>query len=109
MEYAIDQDVIFHAEDMLRGRKSDAEYAELFAKRLTGRIVGEAGENFIVRLDIPLSDGTKAVVVPPAAAQPVACHWCRDEKRVWKTGFTLEQYEAGAAPQMDCPCCVPCR
>jgi hypothetical protein len=113
MEYAINQVVIFSAEDMLRGRPSDAEYAELFATQRTGKITGESGENFIVTLDQQLRDGSKTVLVPSGSVRPLTCYWCRDTKKVVATPVTGAQIKSGDIPEVDCPCvrsrCTCCK
>jgi hypothetical protein len=106
MEYALDQKVIFDAEDILRGRVSDAEYAELYATQRTGRIAGESGENFIVTLDQRLHDGTTAVIVPSGSVRPIACYWCRDTQKVSATPVTGAHVESGDIPRVDCPYCT---
>jgi hypothetical protein len=105
MAYALDQIVIFSAEDMLRSRPSDAEYAELFATQRTGKITGESGENFIVTLDQQLRDGTKTVLVPSGSVRPLTCYWCRDTQKVYATPVTKGQMESGDIPEKDCPYC----
>jgi hypothetical protein len=91
MEYALDQKVIFDAEDILRNRVSDVEYAKLFATQRTGKITGEFGENFIITLDQRLPDGTKSVVVPSGSVRPIACYWCRDTQKVYATPVTADR------------------
>ena len=91
MEYALDQDVIF-------------EYGKA-AQTLTGRVTGHSGKSFIVTLDHRLRDGSKTVLVPAAIVRPLACHWCRDAKRVSATPIAEGQFESGDIPQVDCPLC----
>jgi hypothetical protein len=74
-------------------------------RQATGKVVGRYDENFIILLDSPLRDGTKAVVVPSDAVKPLACHWCRDSKKVAATPVTLGQYKSGDIPQKECPYC----
>ena len=106
MEYSLNQNVIFLAEDMLRGRLSEAEYNGITGTQRTGKVVGHFSEYFIIKLDATLPDGETAVLVPADACKPLVCHWCRDSKRVADTPFTMGQHEADALPTKDCPHCT---
>jgi hypothetical protein len=92
MEYTINQPVIY---EHLGGKL-----------KFTGKIAGQSGEKtFIVRLDSPLRDGTKAMLIPSGLVRPLACHWCQDTKKVNVPSFTGAQAESGTIPQKDCPYC----
>ncbi len=82
MEYVINQTVTFYGEDMILGRLSDKEYAEMYATKWTGKITGHFGENFIISLDRALPDGSTTVLVPAVSCNPLNCHWCADTKKV---------------------------
>lgn len=105
MEYAIDQSVIFDSEEMLRGKLSNEEYAAIFGTRSTGKITGHFSTNFIIALDIPLRDGTKAVLVPSAVCRPLNCHWCQDRKKLHAYSFTGGQSASDTIPVIDCAYC----
>lgn len=90
MEYSLNQAVAY----------------EHLGSRFTGKIVGQSGENFIVLLDFPLQDGTKAVLVPSGLAVPVSCYWCADTKLVAQTPLTGAQLESGDIPKKLCPYCT---
>ncbi len=95
MEYSIDQSVTF----------------EHWGSPLTGKIVGESGENFIVLLDHRLNngtkdDGTKAMLVPAGFVRPIACYWCADTKKVEGVPVTSAQIESRDMPQITCPYCA---
>ena len=90
MEYSLDQNVIY----------------EHLGGEFTGKIVGQSGDYFIILLDQPLPDRTKAVLVPSAICRPLTCHWCRDTQRVAVTPFTLEQYNTNTIPMKECPYCT---
>ena len=107
MEYALNQNVIFDSEEMLRGKVSEAEYAAIAGTRRTGKITGHFSNYFIVVLDMKLPGGEQSVLVPADACKPLTCHWCQDSKRTSDTPFTLGQYEAGAIPTKPCPYCCP--
>jgi hypothetical protein len=97
MEYALDQRVIY----------------EHLGGDATGKIVGESGDQFIIELDRPLNDGTRATLVPSEAVRPLTCYWCRDTQKVYATPVTLGQYQSGDIPMVDCPCvkgrCTCCK
>jgi hypothetical protein len=73
--------------------------------KATGKIIGRYDLNLIILLDRPLRDGTKAVLVPSDIVHPLACHWCRDTKKVSVTPITGAQFESNDIPQKDCPYC----
>lgn len=106
MEYSLNQNVIFLAEDMLRGRLSEAEYNGIAGTQRTGKVVGHFSEYFIIKLDATLPDGETAVLVPADACKPLTCHWCRDTKKTTNTPFTMGQHEAGCVPTKECPYCA---
>ena len=99
MEYAIDQPVIY-------------EYP-LSGCRGTGKIVGHSGEHFIISLDKPLRDGTRAMLVHSEVVRPLSCHWCLDTQKVYATPVTGAQIASGDIPKVDCPCvrsaCTCCK
>lgn len=105
MEYSLNQEVVFYGEEALLGRLSDEEYAKLFGKKLTGKVIGHFSDNFIVKLNQALSNGETAVLVGAYACKPLTCHWCLDTRRVPVTPFTIRQHEADAVPMTDCPYC----
>ena len=105
MDYSLNQNVIFDSEEMFRGRLSDAEFAAIAGTRRTGKITGHFSDYFIVSLDLKLPSGEESVLVPAGACKPLACHWCRDAKRVGVTPFTMPQYESKTIPTMPCPYC----
>lgn len=87
MEYASNQTVIY----------------EWLGKSFTGKIVGQNNPvNFIVLLDSPLHNGTRAVCVPSDIIRPLVCHWCQDTKKVNVQSFTGLESDI---PQKDCPYC----
>lgn len=88
MEYAINQRV---------------KYAHL---GFTGKIIGHSGENFIILLDSPTSDGSSAVLTPADSVEPLDCTWCGDTQKITVPSFTMAQVEAGEIPEVDCPYCV---
>ena len=105
MEYSLNQNVIFLAEDMLRGRLSDAEYNEIAGEQRTGKVVGHFSAYFIVKLDMTLPNGETAVLVPAADCKPLTCYWCRDTKKTTNTPFTMAQHEADCVATKECPYC----
>lgn len=105
MEYSLNQNVIFYAEDALLGRISDEQYAEMIGTKLTGKVTGHFSDNFIISLDQALFNGETTVLVAMSACKPLSCHWCQDKKLVPAGEFTMEQHEADAMPKAACPYC----
>jgi hypothetical protein len=93
-EYPIDQAVIFNG--------------------VTGKVLSKVAhihgvavnDTYIVMLDQPQSDGTKAVITHADALRLLSCHWCRDTHVVAVTPFTTEQYDTNAIPTKACPYCT---
>jgi hypothetical protein len=105
MEYSLNQNVVFLAEDALLGRLSDEEYERIVGTKLTGKVTGHFSDNFIVTLFQALSNGETSVLVAMDACKPLSCHWCQDRKLVPAGSFTLGQHEANAIPKEACPYC----
>ena len=106
MEYSLNQNVVFLAEDALLGRLSDEEYGRIVGTKLTGKVTGHFSDNFIVSLDRALSNGETSVLVAMDACKPLLCHWCLDKQRVPDSPFTAGQHAANAIPTKDCPYCT---
>ncbi len=88
-EYSIDQAVVFDG-------------------KTTGKVLGKvsSGSNiYIIRLDQPQPDGTKAIVVHADDLRLLTCHWCLDTKQMADTPFTTEQYDTNTIPVKECPYC----
>ena len=105
MEYSLNQNVVFFGEDMMRGKRSDEEYARVYGVKFTGKIIGHFDDHFIVKLDQALPDGETAVLVHSDSCKPLNCHWCQDRKLTPVGSFTKGQADANAIPTEACPYC----